>query len=221
MKQEFITKENNQQLLLFFAGWGMDSAPFAGYRPANSDLMICYDYSDITFDTSQIIGYNRINVVAWSLGVWAAARALSATSLNIDRKIAINGTMYPVDNDRGIVPEIFNGTLNGLCESTLVKFRRRMCGGVSGYKEFMLHGPQRSVDSLRIELRNIGEMYTDSLPIEFRWDDAVIGESDAIFPAASQRMAWSETSANVNIINAPHYNNYIFKRYLEDIWTND
>lgn len=89
--------------------------------------MICYDYRTLDFDTSPLTGYTVIDVVAWSMGVWAASQVLSKVSLPIRRRIAINGTPFPIDEKRGIPPAIFMGTLEGLNEASLRKFQRRMC----------------------------------------------------------------------------------------------
>lgn len=46
------------------------------YRPRGYDLMVVYDYSTLDFDENQLSGYNEIKVIAWSMGVWAAAQVL-------------------------------------------------------------------------------------------------------------------------------------------------
>jgi biotin synthesis protein BioG len=310
MKHIFIQHTGAHRLLLFFAGWGMDGAPFAAYRPAGRDFMVCYDYSDASFDASLIAGYDEVDVVGWSMGVWMAARSLSLAGIAVKSAIAINGTMFPVDAERGIAPEIFHGTLDGISDATLMKFRRRMCGGAAGYKSFMETAPQRSLESLRTELDVIGKLYesctaastaattastvsseTSSTTSEgasktastvaaaseetsttsaetsesasaatseetttaaetstttvaasseettasaataassaeggdspFHWDEAVIGDSDAIFPTAAQQRAWSERDVKQTLVSAPHYKEEIFRHYLEEIWTND
>ncbi len=42
------------------------------------DYMICYDYRTLDFDTSILEQYRQVNVVAWSMGVWAAPIALAS-----------------------------------------------------------------------------------------------------------------------------------------------
>ena len=49
MKQHFIINNSQKQLLLFFAGWGMDETPFLHIQPAGCDWMICYDYRSLEF----------------------------------------------------------------------------------------------------------------------------------------------------------------------------
>lgn len=97
MKQVYIIKDKHPRLLLFFAGWGADETPFKGYQPADSDYMLCYDYRTLDFDTSLLKTYQEINVIGWSMGVWAASRVMGKlqetdTSLIIKNSIAINGT---------------------------------------------------------------------------------------------------------------------------------
>ena len=154
MKQYFIIKNNQKHLLLFFAGWGMDEHPFLQYAPQDSDFMICYDYRTLDFDTSPLTGYTVIDVVAWSMGVWAASQVLSKVSLPIRRRIAINGTPFPIDEKRGIPPAIFMGTLEGLNEASLRKFQRRMCADGNVFARFQLTAPERSIEELKEELEN-------------------------------------------------------------------
>jgi hypothetical protein len=185
--------------------------------------MVCYDYSDDLFDSSLLSAYDEVDVVAWSMGVWMAAHVLTAAGIEPATAIAVNGTLHPVDAERGIAPQIFQGTLDGLSEPTLMKFRRRMCGGASGYKLFMEAAPQRTLDSLRTELAAIGRMYAeaDGSAGAMRWDEAVVGDADAIFPTPAQQCAWSEAGVRQTPVSAPHYKEEIFKHYLEEIWTND
>jgi biotin synthesis protein BioG len=223
MQQQYIINNGSRRLLLFFAGWGMDAVPFADYRPTGCDFMVCYDYGDDRFDAALLGAYDEVCVVGWSMGVWMAAHLLTAAGITVGRAIAINGTMHPVDGERGIAPEIFRGTLDGLSEATLMKFRRRMCGGGAGYKSFMERAPQRDLESLRTELAAIGRMYAegDGSANAMRWDEAVVGDADAIFPTPAQQRAWSEAGVAVTEVSAPHYKEEIFRHYLEEIWTND
>lgn len=174
MQQYNIQHGHSTHLILFFAGWGMDRNLLSiGDSPLSvndldpkldadlntglgADLMICYDYRSLDFDFTQLQSYRSITVVAWSMGVRMADIVLSrATDLPITQRIAINGTPYPIDEERGIAPVIFNGTLNGLNEQSLLKFYRRMCGSAKAYQQFLPHAAQRSVDDLKEELAAI------------------------------------------------------------------
>lgn len=162
--------QKTPRLLLFFAGWGMDEHPFLQYAPPDSDFMICYDYRTLDFDTSPLAGYTVIDVVAWSMGVWAASQVLSKVSLPIRRRIAINGSPFPIDEKRGIPPAIFMGTLEGLNEASLRKFQRRMCADGNVFARFQLTAPERSIEELKEELAAVAEQYR-MLPTEtFAWE---------------------------------------------------
>ena len=83
MKQSYIIHEHHPRLLLFFAGWGADETPFKMYRPVASDFMVCYDYRTLDFDASGLEEYREINLIGWSMGVWAASQTdRKSTRLN-------------------------------------------------------------------------------------------------------------------------------------------
>ena len=209
--------QKTPRLLLFFAGWGMDEHPFLQYAPPDSDFMICYDYRTLDFDTSPLAGYTVIDVVAWSMGVWAASQVLSKVSLPIRRRIAINGSPFPIDEKRGIPPAIFMGTLEGLNEASLRKFQRRMCADGNVFARFQLTAPERSIEELKEELAAVAEQYR-MLPTEtFAWEQAIIGESDRIFPPTNQRGAWKGISMSNIDGNEAHYDESLFIKYLKEI----
>lgn len=140
MKQHFIIKNNQKHLLLFFAGWGMDETPFLTIHPTDKDWMICYDYRSLAFDTDLLETYSQITLIAWSMGVWAASQIMKQyPHLPVSQSIAINGTLYPIHETKGIAHSIFDGTLQGLNEQTLQKFQRRMCGSIADYKTFQTY----------------------------------------------------------------------------------
>ena len=205
------------RLLLFFAGWGMDEHPFLQYAPQDSDFMICYDYRTLDFDTSPLTGYTVIDVVAWSMGVWAASQVLSKGSLAIRRRIAINGTPFPIDEKRGIPPAIFMGTLEGLNEASLRKFQRRMCADGNVFARFQLTAPERSIEELKEELAAVAEQYRILPTGTFAWEQAIIGESDRIFPPTNQRAAWKGISMSNIDGNEAHYDESLFIKYLKEI----
>lgn len=102
MKQVFIKKEGNPRLLLFFAGWGSDENLF--HRPVAEgyDYLLCFDYRTLDFDYSLLDGYREIRLLAWSMGVWVAGQILSGRTCPWKMKLAVNGTSFPIDDQRGI-----------------------------------------------------------------------------------------------------------------------
>lgn len=221
MKQIYIIHEHHPRLLLFFAGWGADATPFKEYRPTDSDFMLCYDFRTLDFDASELGEYQKINVIGWSMGVWAASQVLPPLQLNIAASIAINGTPYPIDDRRGIPQNIFRGTLDGLTGASLHKFLRRMCADGEAFKAFLQITPRRPLDELRDELAEIEHMYQSLPSATFRWKQAVVGKNDRIIPTANQLQAWEDLGTPVTQTDDSHYQESIFRYYLQDLWTND
>lgn len=215
MKQHFIIRSNSKHLLLFFAGWGMDETPFTDIHPLHCDWMICYDYRSLEFDESLLRGYSEITLVGWSMGVWAVSRIMELyPGLPVSRSIAVNGTLHPVDESKGIAPTIVEGTLEGLTEQTLQKFQRRMCGSSAEYKVFQSVAPQRPVEELKEELAAIQKQYLSLGAPGFHWQKAVIGRNDRIFIPENQRRAWENNVDLIEESEAAHYQRELFHTVL-------
>lgn len=214
MKIKTIQHTGERVCILFFAGWGMDERPFAHYVTPGTDLMVCYDYRTLDFDETLLLHYKEVHLVGWSMGVWAASQVMARTSLPITQSTAINGTLYPIDATRGIAPAIFEGTLNGLNEASLQKFRLRMCGSATAYKAFEQIAPQRPVEELKEELSAIGQQYKELPPAPFVWNQAIIGNADRIFLPENQQRAWQGTPTVTACAEAAHYSPEIFKACL-------
>ena len=218
MRQQFLIRENHPCLLIFFAGWGMDEHPFRDYRPVGCDWMICYDYRSTEFDFSLVSGYESVRLVAWSMGVWAASQVFAASPGFIGRSVAVNGTIYPVNGEKGILPDIFYGTLNGLNEQTLGRFYRRMCGCAAELGSFRMKAPRRSLEELRDELEAVGEQAALRPVSPFRWDRAIVGSRDKIFLPSNQLQAWSGLT-EIEEREIEHYSEACIREVLE--WTNN
>lgn len=202
MKLQFLVRTDlTDRLILLFAGWGSDERCYAHIVMPGWDVALVSGYDGATPDFSLLTPYRTVYVYAWSLGVWAAERALPGR-LEPVRAYAVNGTPWPCDDERGIPAKVFGDTAAGLSPRNLYKFRVRMCGGVSAYqaKADMFEHLQ-DVDALRGELE-----YVASHPNEkhLTWDGAYIGRDDRIFPALNQSEAW-EGRTSVHEIPSPHY----------------
>ena len=55
MIQTFISRRHTDDLILLFAGWGMDTHPFACLSHIGCDCCVCYDYTDLNFDTTPFL----------------------------------------------------------------------------------------------------------------------------------------------------------------------
>lgn len=240
MKQVYIINESHPQLLLFFAGWAADETPFKQYRPKDMDYMICYDYRTLDFDYSIFDRYRQVNVVAWSMGVWAGSLILSQAPQKKIFSLAFNGTTLPIDNLEGIPVKTYQATLDGLTPASLQKFLRRMCKDGNAYKAFMEVTPRRDFDEVKEELRLIQERYFDMFgnmeyrgydeededrfdenfeKYEYEYNYAFIGKNDRIFPSENMEMNFTELIACHSVLtDSAHYDASMFRFLLQDMW---
>ena len=106
---------------------------------------------------------------------------IAGYGLAICERVALNGTVTPVDDLKGIPQQVFEGTLEGLNEVALEKFIRRMCLKKENLETFLSKRPQRAVEELQEELRRIGEQVKSCAVPSFAWERAVIGKNDFDF----------------------------------------
>lgn len=212
MNQHFVNKINSDELVIFFAGWGINERILSDNQPFDKDLLICFDYRNPFFDFEIIEKYKKIKLVAWSFGVWMAAKTLHLSDICFSKKIAFNGTMFPIDKDRGISQDYFDKTTENLSEQTLIKFNKRMCGNSAVYNDFEALKAQRNVAELKEELISFKENYYNSPEFSFNWDEIYVGDEDRIFIPNNQKMAWS--NKKINLINAFHYDGDVLKKLI-------
>lgn len=186
--------------MVLFAGWGMDDAPFAPF-PKRFDTWVVWDYADLTQGLPKLPRDRPVDLIAWSMGVWAATQTLDRGALA--SATAVNGTPWPIDAARGIPPAIFDATLAGLSEAGIARFRRRMCGGAAGLAGFLAHAPARGPEDLRRELEALGAAIRSRPERPFAWTRAVACEGDRIFPLAAQRAAFPEAEVRPGAHWAP------------------
>jgi len=210
MNIDFLRRAGCPTLELFFAGWGMDSRPFAwaadSPHTAHCDFAVCYDYSDMTLDAEALRSYSEVRVRAWSLGVYAASLVLPGLHCAVSSALAINGTLTPVDDTLGIPVAVYDATLENLSAESVDRFNRRMCGAHRAVFEARRspHSLARSVDSLLAELRHIRECSARPGRVQFTgWNMAILSKRDRIFPIANMRKAWS--AIPVLELDEPHY----------------
>ncbi len=206
MIQEFIIKDNNPTLILFFGGWGSDPKLLSEAEDLGADLCLCYDYTTLDFDTAPLRGYQNIELYAWSMGVWAASTVLKDLALPITKSTAINGTLTPIDSQQGIAPEIFKGTIAGISPVGMQKFYRRMC---AADRALLAHfSTERTEQSLRDELIAIREQVLELPTPQFQWQKVIIGQRDMIFLPQNQQEAWQQTCAEILSTQDAHYLNF-------------
>lgn len=108
MNTYWLNNQNNKNLIVFFAGWSFDENPFKFLDCSGYDILMVYDYNEIKpLDIFQQFNqYENKILITWSMGVFAAY-LLRDFFKNFDYKIAVNGTVTPVDNEFGIPIKMF------------------------------------------------------------------------------------------------------------------
>ncbi|MBP3298506.1 MAG: DUF452 family protein [Muribaculaceae bacterium] len=202
MKLEFTVKTGSGKLILIAAGWGTSTAAYAHIAMPGWDVAVLWGIDDSAPDWSRLQRYHTIYLYAWSLGVSMAERSLPP-SLRLTAAYAVNGTVTPYDDERGIPRDIFDGTCQRLDERNLRKFRMRMFDDISQFRiaEQSLLTPT-GIDGLRDELRRVILRGSPAYPIV--WTKTFVGMRDRIFPPCNQLRAWDGVTEIIRM-EEPHY----------------
>lgn len=208
MKQTLIRNLQSQtSLLIFCNGWAMNPGAVEHLViPSDYDLLLLEDYRDHTFGFD-FSPYSRVDLVGWSMGVWAASLLYTQKQLPpIERAIAIAGTPYPRHDQWGIPTTLFDATLDNLNEPNRARFNRRMCGGKT-LKHLFEALQKRPTEEIKSELAHVGDQ--ESFPpesVSSLWTHAVIPLRDRIIPPDNQRVWWDHTSVKQELLpQADHY----------------
>ncbi|WP_461643051.1 pimeloyl-ACP methyl esterase BioG family protein [Labilibaculum euxinus] len=208
MKSEWLHKSANEKCILFMNGWGCDANPFQSINSKEYDVLMCFDYRDILIPKQVerlFENYQKVHLVAWSLGVYVANMLYHQWKDLFASKIAMNGTLQAIDNLKGIPPAIFQGTINGLNSRTIEKFWLRMCGGKNGFDRFKMQMPQRNVEDQKEELIVLQELVQNHFIDWNVYDSVLLGQNDLIFPFENLENAWREQNNIIKMENTPHF----------------
>ena len=199
MKYKWLNKTENQfnkKLIVFFNGWGMDENIVNNLSCENYNVLMFYDYNnlDVNFDFSILKEYLEKYLVAWSMGV------MIATLFDLDYKsrIAINGTLKPIDDKYGIPSKIYNLTLKGFSPIGAQKFIKNM------FKEnYDLPKINRDFEGQKTELEALTHYKAN---MNFKYDKVLISSEDKIIPTKNQVKFWN-MKPNIDSGHAP-FNNF-------------
>lgn len=207
MKTYIRRREKNNHLVVFFGAWGTDENVFTPSCNDDFDFILFYNYSaDEALVLPEMKTYEKIVLIGWSLGVWAAEHLSKKTGIKADITIAVNGTPVPADNEYGIPLNVFEGTLNNITDTNMEKFYLRMFGDKKTYLANIGRVPKRSLKSLQDELRWLYNRIMEPKDNEFKWDYAVTSEIDRVFPSENMHSYWEKENDTKHIVlPLPHY----------------
>ncbi|ATG42795.1 putative protein in bacteria [Phaeobacter piscinae] len=179
MQFRWLKQDQAAEAIVVFGGWAVGSDVF-DHLTGPQDILFVSDYRSLDADLPDVSGYDRVTLLAWSFGVAAYGHWQEGRADAFDRKVAVNGTLAPVDAARGIPPGVMAKTAEGLSEASFAQFLRRT---------FNAPQPPRVIDieARRAELHAVAAR--GAAPA-VAFDQVWIAGRDRIFPPANQHRAW-------------------------------
>lgn len=192
MKQQWLSRAAPASLIVVFGGWAVGAAAFDGLS-SDSAVLLVEDYTRLDDPLPELAQYDEVTLVSFSFGVVSAAHWMAQTGFTPTRQIAISGTLWPADEDKGIAPDMIRATAENLSDDSFAKFCRR-----AGLKT---PAPAIDIAAARAELNAI----IDRGPApDARFDRIWIPKRDRVIPAHSQVLAWESQPQAVRYVLAPH-----------------
>ena len=173
MKYKWLNKQNNNKLIIFFNGLGMDENVVKHLNPEDYDVVMFYDYNNLETDF-KLNPYNEKYLIAWSMGVMIGTNF----DFEFNSATAINGTLKPIDPKFGIHPKIYDLTIKGFNPE---KFIQNM------FDDSVEIKVTRDADNQKSELSAIKNY---SAKEDFKYTRILISNNDKIIPTKAQCLYW-------------------------------
>ena len=134
-----------------------------------------------------------------------------------DKKIAVNGTPYPVHDEFGIPIKTFDLTLKFVDTGLQGKFQKNLFKNPTNYEKYLKNPVERTVDSQKAELIALND-FIKNKKIEYEkfYDYAIISDTDKIIPTRNQKSCWETLDTPYKILDSGHFPFFEFKSW-EDI----
>ncbi len=204
MQYHWLNRQNNDRLIIFFAGWSFDYKPFEFLECGDFDVLFLYDYN--SEELPEIPNYNKNYLIAWSMGVYSAYRLRNVLP-NFIKKIAVNGTAYPVDDYFGIPQKPFLLTLKHAKIGLEGKFYQNIFDNTKDYERYVKFPVERPIENRVDELNTLYKRITEN-PESYTdyYDFAIVGLNDKIIPPKNQLNFWKDKAKTLNSGHFPFYN---------------
>lgn len=220
MKHYWLNKQNNKKLLVFFLGWSFDENPMKALNCKDFDVLLIYDYNDLAIpkDLKNLTNYEKKFLISWSMGVFTAY-LLKDLFKDFDKKIALNGTTTPVDNNFGIPIKLFELTLKhaekGLSNNG--KFYKNVFESDEEFNKYMENPVQRPLENRVSELQNLYNLIQNTeINYEKFYDLAIVSDFDKIIPPQNQIASHEKNNVPIKKLPYGHCPLYNFTSW-EDI----
>lgn len=204
-------KDENKKLLIFFCGWSFDFKPFEWLACNDYDVLMLYDYNDLSIQI-EILGYKEYFLVTWSMGVFVAY-LLKEKLPEFKEKIAINGTPFPVDNEKGIPIKTFDLTLKYVETGLQGKFQRNLFKTEEDFQKYLQNPVAREISNQASELVSLKKLI-DETDVDYKkyYNRAIISDTDKIIPTRNQHNCWDNVCPVV-VLNSGHFPFYDFESW--------
>lgn len=193
MQTAWLHRRNRRECILFFSGWGMDPAPFSDLPAVGHDLCMFFDYRYLApVDVAAFAGYERLHLIAWSMGVWVAGHLLADQGHLFSNLVAVGGTLTPVDDRCGIPSTSYGDMVDHFSQEVLDGFYRNMFDEERHLARFLAHRPNRPLPELRDEMAAFRDAFVQFGPGRDIYNRPIITSRDRIFSGRNQGRAWGK-----------------------------
>lgn len=213
MQYHWLNKSDNKKLIIFFAGWSFDYKPFEVLDCGDYDVLMFYNYKN--HDIPLVIpSYEEYYLISWSMGVYIAY-LLKEKLPECLKKIAINGTPFPIHNKLGIPERTFDLTLKYVDTGLQGKFQRNLFKNDESFEKYMKSPVLRKIPDQAEELAALKDFISNAgLNYDKFYDCAIISDSDKIVPTLNQQNCWKDR-AEVCIMESGHFPFYEFSSWKD------
>lgn len=214
MQFHWLNKQNNDNLIVFFAGWSFDFIPFKFLDCDKYDILCVYDYNEIS-NLPDFSGYKIKYLIAWSMGVYTAYQ-IRENFTDFNKKIAINGTPFPVDDEYGIPLKPFLLTLRHAKIGLEGKFYQNIFDKPEEYSRYEKNPVKRSIENRVDELNALYKRIKET-PKEYTefYNNALISAYDKIIPTKNQIKFWQDYNVSFKTLESGHFPYYNFKSWKD------
>ncbi len=204
MQLQWLKHTGAPSLVVVFGGWAVGHA-VVSHLSGPQDVLFIDDYRTLDNALPDLSAYVDVSLVAWSFGVASYAHWQADHADPFVRKIALCGSLDPVNRSTGIPPVAFAKTREGLSAASYQMFLTRCFGA---------RQPEAAIDvaQRRAELDAVADRGAAPDP---GFDRIWIAQRDKIFPVANMQRAWGGQACTV--LDAPHVPFAGFDCW-EDLW---
>ena len=215
MQYCWLNKKNNKKLIVFFCGWSFDEKPFEGLQCNDNNVVVIYNYKTIEKLVDIFEGYEKYYLISWSMGVYIAYLLRDSLPL-FEKKIAINGTPFPVDNELGISIKTFELTLKYVDSGLKGKFQQNLFKAHDDYEKYLTSPVARSIENRAEELISL-DTFIKGREVEYSkfYDCAIVSDTDKIIPTRNQVRCWEKFDTPIAMMDSGHFPFYEFTSWNE------